>query len=84
MHCFIIGTLRYEDGNGDGNMQKRKIALINENKSCTLECSVADHLLTVVFTDTPRKVHFWGSVDNVDNLYLHLRLNLVPFSVRES
>ena len=22
----------------------------------------ADHLLTVVFSDTPRKAHFWGSV----------------------
>ena len=26
----------------------------------------ADHLLTVVFTDTPQKAHFWGSVDNVN------------------
>ena len=26
----------------------------------------ADHLFTAVFTDTPRKAHFRGSVDNVN------------------
>ena len=26
----------------------------------------ADHLLTVVFSDTPRKAHFWSSVENVN------------------
>ena len=26
----------------------------------------AGHLLTVVFSDTPQKAHFWGSVDNVN------------------
>ena len=26
----------------------------------------AGHLLAVVFTNTPRKAHFWSSVDNVN------------------
>ena len=34
----IIETLRYENGNSDGNSKEQ--VLINENKSCTLECSV--------------------------------------------
>ena len=27
---------------------------------------IADHLLTVAFTDTPQKAHFGGSMDNVN------------------
>ena len=53
--------------------------------------NVADHLLTVVFTDTPRKAHFWGSVDNVNVKQQNLTIFVCPwgwtfyfFSFRES
>ena len=46
----------------------------------------ADHLLTVAFTDTPRKADLQRErqITKFDNLCLLSGLNLLPFTVRES
>ena len=48
----------------------------------------AGHLLTVVLSDTPRKAHFWGSVDNLnvkEQIWQTLfAFEAEPFTLQES
>ena len=65
--------------------RQRTIVLINENKRCTLECSV---LTACLYAAESSLLGLCGQRERqttkCDNLCLPSRLNLLPFSVRES
>ena len=65
--------------------RQRTIALITEYNSCTLECSeLATCSLLSSLTRRGKLTFGERQTTRFDNLFLPSRLNLLPFSVRES